>query len=94
MNTITRVTCVLLALGLVLPAGCSRQKYRMHADREVYDLLNAVDQQDPLWKVENFTLEQSCTSRYSDFHDPDNQPMPQDDASAQRLMHEVEGMKG
>ena len=86
--------CLILAIGSAALTGCARQRYRVSADREVYDLLGAVDQQDPLWKVENFTLEQNCGSRYSDFHDPDRQPMPQDDAAAQRLMHEVEGMKG
>ncbi|MBQ6158111.1 MAG: TolC family protein [Thermoguttaceae bacterium] len=86
--------CLILAIGSAALTGCARQRYRVSADREVYDLLGAVDQQDPLWKVENFTLEQNCGSRYSDFHDPDRQPMPQDDAAAQRLMHEVEGMRG
>ena len=94
MKTTLRSICVILAIGAAALSGCARQQYRVNADREVYDLLNAVDQRDPLWKVENFTLEQNCGSRYSDFHDPDRQPMPQDDAAAQRLMHEVEGMRG
>ena len=94
MNRTTRLICLILVIGAAALTGCARQQYRVNADREVYDLLSAVDQQDPLWKVDNFTLEQNCGSRYSDFHDPDHQPMPQDDAAAQRLMHEVEGMKG
>ena len=73
MNVIKTAACLLLAMGLIPFAGCSRQWYRMSADREVYDLLSAVDQREPLWNVENFTLEQNCCSRYSDFHDPDHQ---------------------
>lgn len=89
-----RILCLLLLAGLAAGGGCSRQQYRTCADQEVYGLLNAVDQSDPLWQVENFNIDQNACSRYSDFHDPDHQPMPQDDASAQSLMHEVEGMKG
>lgn len=89
-----RYVYFMLALGLIAMTGCARQQYRTSADREVYDLLNAVDQRTPLWKVENFSIDQNACSRYSDFHDPDKQPMPQDDVTAQHLMREVEGMKG
>ena len=76
-----RYVYFMLALGLIAMTGCARQQYRTSADREVYDLLNAVDQRTPLWKVENFSIDQNACSHSNDFHDPDKQPMTQDDVT-------------
>ncbi|MDD3586862.1 MAG: TolC family protein [Thermoguttaceae bacterium] len=86
----------MFCVGLILLSspGCSRQHYREKADTEVYDLLNTVDECNPLWKMDHFSLEADSSSRYADFHDPDAQPMPQDDATAHRLMQCVDGKKG
>lgn len=86
----------ILCAGLMLlsSSGCSRQHYREKADTEVYDLLNTVDECDPLWKMDNFSLDANGASRYANFHDPDAQPMPQDDGTAHRLMQCVDGKKG
>ena len=86
----------MFCMGLVLLSspGCSRQHYREKADTEVYDLLNTVDECNPLWKMDHFSLEEDSSSRYANFHDPDAQPMPQDDATAHRLMQCVDGKKG
>lgn len=84
----------LLLCLLFVQTGCSRKHYREGADNEVYSLLNTVDEADPLWKMDGFTLDQNANSRYSSFYDQDKQPMPPDDPTSHRLMENVDGMKG
>lgn len=86
------VGATLLSTGI----GCSRQKYRTDADKEVYELLNTVNKsaKDKYWELEGFTLQESQCSRYANRYDPDAQPSPLDDATAARLMNDVEGPKG
>jgi len=83
-----------LAGSFLLPLGCSRKHYRCDADRDVYGLLNTTGECNPLWKMDNFTLNADRNSRYANRYNPDAQPMPQDDATAHRLMEEVDGKKG
>ncbi len=85
-----------LALTTVAAPGCSRDKYRTDADKEVYGLLNTVGKSanEKYWEMDNFTLAESSKSRYANRHDPDAQPSPVDDATAARLLNDVEGRKG
>lgn len=88
----TLVGATLLTTGI----GCSRQKYRADADKEVYELLNTVNKSDSekYWELEGFTLQESRGSRYANLYNPDAQPSPMDDGTAARLMNDVEGAKG
>ncbi|MDO4585961.1 MAG: hypothetical protein Q4C95_01545 [Planctomycetia bacterium] len=79
---------------LTIQTGCTRKKYRESADKDVYGLLNTVNQQDPLWKMQGFTLQENSNSRYANRYNPDAQPMPQDDKTSHRLMQIVDGKKG
>ena len=86
---------LIILLCLVLcTAGCTRKRYREKADEDVYGLLNTANQCDPLWDMNGYSLEESGTSRYANLYDDDKQPMPQDDATAHRLMQCVDGKKG
>ncbi|MBR0225200.1 MAG: TolC family protein [Thermoguttaceae bacterium] len=91
-------TLALLGAALVSTAGfgCTRAQYRVDADNEVYGLLNTVDKSDDekYWELENFTLQESCASRYANLYDPDAQPSPLDDCTAAKLLADVEGPKG
>ena len=89
------LVCALLGLGALIPsAGCTRQKYRMAADNEVYNLLNSVDEPDRLWEMNDFTLQESGCSRYANVYDKDLLPQPVDDPLAHRLMECVDGKRG
>ncbi len=83
-----------LCLSLLFLTGCTRKKYRMSADKEVYGLLNNVGDPDTLWSMNDFTIEENGQSRYANPYDRDKQPMPQDDALAHRYMEEVDGKRG
>ncbi len=86
---------LMLILCLTLcSAGCSRKKYIEKADDEVYGLLNTVNECDPLWDMDGFSLEEGSTSRYANLYEASKQPMPPDDATAHRLMQCVDGKKG
>lgn len=93
-----RGSVALLLAGVALAAtesGCARKTYRQNADSEVYGLLNTVDNNaEKYWNLEGFTLAESSGSRYANRHDPDAQPSPVDDATAARLLNDVEGKKG
>ena len=89
-----RPAALFLIFLIIFAVGCSRQRYRTNADQEVYGLLNTVHECDPLWEMDGFSLDSDENSRYSNFYDPDKQPMPQDDTAAHRLMQCVDGKKG
>lgn len=85
-----------LALTTVAASGCSRDKYRTDADKEVYGLLNTVGKSadEKYWDMNGFTLAESSKSRYANRYNPDAQPSPVDDQTAARLLNDVEGRKG
>jgi len=84
---------VALATSLGSNAGCSRQKYRVKADREVYSVIREGNH-DSRWKIDDYRLTPDSTSRMFDPFHPDKEPMPQDDPAAHQKMHRVAGMKG
>ncbi|MGL4593473.1 MAG: hypothetical protein ACRCUY_01950 [Thermoguttaceae bacterium] len=84
--------CLLGFLSLAI--GCSRQHYRVKADRETYSLLAAGGTQNPCWKLDDYCITPSNKSRMFDPYNPDCEPMPPDDPNAHRKMHCVAGMKG
>lgn len=93
-----RLPCgpALAAFSLLCAAslsGCSRGYYRQDADEEAYRLVgNAAS--DPRWLLPNYTIAADGKSRFFDPSDPDNPPMPPDDPTSHKLMHEVDHMRG
>ncbi len=73
--------------------GCSRSKYRLEADREVYDVI-AERNCDPRWGSPEVAIDIDPRSRYFDPYDPDHSPMPLDDPASHEYMHLVNGTKG
>ncbi len=61
--------------------GCSRQNYRLWADRDAYRLIKNR-QCDPQWQVPDRPVEPQAQSRLADKHDPDCGPLPPDDPAA------------
>ena len=93
----SRFFCLLclaaIATALGINAGCSRQHYRMKADREVYSILRQGTN-DPRWRIDDYRLTPDPTSRMFVPFNPDREPMPIDDPAAHRKMHWVAGMRG
>lgn len=83
---------VLSALVLFV-FGCSRAKYRLAADREVYSTI-AERNGDPRWNTAKYDIEIDPRSRYADAYDPDCPPVPMDDPTSQQYMRCVGGKKG
>ena len=90
---ISCICLVALVAALGNNAGCSRQRYRVKADREVYSVLREGNK-DPRWQVDDYRLTPDSRSRMFDPFHPDKEPMPQDDPTAHQKMHWVAGMKG
>lgn len=84
---------VVLLVVVTLATGCSRQRYRLQADREVQSLVQEKSN-DPRWALPGFDIEMSSYSRYYDPYNPDKAPMPPDDPSSHVYMHCVDGKKG
>lgn len=82
-----------LTLALLASGGCTRQHYRVQADREVHDLV-AEKSDDPRWAVGDFSIDMDPRSRYYDSYDPDRPPMPPDDPASHQYMHCVACKKG
>ncbi len=80
-------------VALLACGGCSRQHYRLQADREVHDLV-AEKSCDPRWAVDDFCIDIDPRSRYHDSYDPDRPPMPPDDPASHQYMHCVACKKG
>ncbi|MCL2304454.1 MAG: TolC family protein [Planctomycetaceae bacterium] len=85
------IFCSALLLGL--HSGCSRSHYRQKANNEAYALVNTVAS-DSRWQLHDYSLNAAKDSRHYDPFDPDCEPMPGDDPTAQRLMQRVDGKKG
>ena len=84
---------VLAAIACAWQTGCSRQRYRLQADRDAYEIV-AGKSFDPRWALPQYTIEMDSRSRYFDPYDPDRQPMPVDDPASHQYMHLVNGMRG
>ncbi|MBL9092513.1 MAG: TolC family protein [Planctomycetaceae bacterium] len=88
------IVALFAILSLVLmPSGCTRQHYRLQADREVTQILNEKNLPGR-WGLPNFRLQYDARSRYFDPTNPDHPPMPPDDRYSHVFMHYVDGMKG
>ena len=79
-------------LLLILLCGCSRQWYRLSADKETYGIVD--ERRNPaIWPIANDSLNAPPTSRLHDLFNPDYPPMPPDDPAADQYMRRVNGMK-
>ncbi len=74
--------------------GCSRQRYRMAADRQAGDLIAEKGAMNPNWALQQLRIYGDSRSRFFDNYDPDKPPMPPDDTTSHEFMREVDGMKG
>ena len=81
------------ALLLVNMTGCTRSFYRKQADHEALYILNEKGT-DERWSMKDFSIDIAPESRMYVDYDPDNPPMPPDDAAAAVYMEEVDGMEG
>lgn len=85
---------VLLAVSLVgVQSGCTRERYRLAADREAYQII-AEKANLPLWGMPGYTIQVNEQSRMFDPAPPDCPPMPPDDPTSHQLMHQVDGRRG
>lgn len=86
---------VALACAVVLIApGCTRDRYRVAADRQAGDLIAEKGTVNPHWAVPELKVYGDARSRFYDVCDPDYAPMPPDDPASHLFMREVAGMKG
>ena len=83
------ICCIVV---LLIGHGCSRQHYRLKADKEAYDLLRC-EASNPNWKINDYRIGVDKRSRMFDVHDPDKTPMPNDDPAAARKMRKLDGKK-
>ncbi len=93
-NATNRAICYLGLLACLLGtlSGCSRQLFRLRADKEVKYLITQKSN-DPRWEFLNYTIGMDPRSRYFDPTDPDCPPMPYDDPASNRYMHCIAGRK-
>ena len=87
-KTVQRHQAVFIALVVVVMLclnGCSRQQYRMMADRDAYCLINSR-QSNPDWVIPRRNVEANPQSRLADLNCPDCGPLPPDDPSASCYM--------
>ena len=86
-----RNQAVLIAMVVVVVLlcfnGCSRQNYRLLADRDAYRLIDSR-QCNPQWDIPSRTVEANPQSRLADFNDPDCGPLPPDDPAAACYMRQ------
>lgn len=85
--------CLAGVLLLLAATGCSRERYRLMSDNEVYGLLEGASC-DPRWELQNYTIDLNPKARYFDPYGIDYPPMPPDDPVAHRLMHCVDCKRG
>ena len=65
--------------------GCSRQEYRLRADRDAYCLIDSR-QSNPAWVIPSRKVEAKPQSRLADPNCPDCGPLPPDDPTAAGYM--------
>lgn len=82
--------CGLASLPIV---GCSREHYRVNADKAGLEVVDA-ENNDPRWRQPNFTVYPDARSRFFDPTPPDRPPAPEDDPESNKFMQCVYGMKG
>ena len=96
-HLMSRFVCFLclfaFAAGLSGNAGCTRQHYRLKADREIHSVLKQGNN-DSRWKVDAPKVIPDAASRMYDPYHPDKEPMPCDDPAAHKKMHFVDGKRG
>ena len=80
-------------LALLLSQGCTRNHYRLAADRDAYALIEQKTC-DPRWPLDDYRIDVDPLSRMYDPDNPDRPRMPPDDPAAHRLMHCVDGKRG
>ena len=78
---------MVVAAVLICFNGCSRQNYRLLADRDAYRLIDSR-QCNPQWEIPNRAVEANPQSRLADFNDPDCGPLPPDDSAAACYMRQ------
>lgn len=79
---------LLVAAILSSSVGCSRQSYRLWADRDAYQLINSR-QCDPQWNIPDRVVEAEPGSRLADSNDPDCGLLPPDDPAAACYMRNI-----
>ena len=81
-----RIVLMVVVVLAVAPVGCSRQRYRMRADRDAYGLLNQQTVGAP-WQADNFSIETRPDSRltHSSSIDDPCLPLPAPTLYAYRL---------
>lgn len=89
----TSISRLALIAMVLMVLGCSRGQYREQADQEVTCLVTEKSF-DPRWAYPNFSIELDPRSRYYDPYNLEEPPMPEDDPSAHRYMHYVDGKRG
>ncbi len=95
----TRLLCIAILvvttlIGTLSQTGCSRQRYRIAADRQAGDLIAEKGAMNSDWALQELRVYGDKRSRYFDNFDPDKPPMPPDDPASHEFMQEVNGMKG
>jgi len=74
-------------------SGCTRQIYRLRADKEVKYLVSQKSNDDR-WNYDTYTIGMDPRARFFDPTDPDCPPMPYDDPASHLYMHCVAGKLG
>ncbi len=85
---------LLLASASFCLTGCQRQFWRQQADTDVQQIVQEKKCQFQNLPVMDYRFQAQSNSRFYLPYDRDNQPMPQDDATAHVMMRCVYGMKG
>ena len=83
----------MLLIAMIALGGCKPSKYRQLADQDAYSLEN---QKAAMAGFEpgQFGVYPDPRSRMFDPNDPDYEPMPPDDPTANQLMNYIDGKKG
>ncbi|MHB8973526.1 MAG: TolC family protein [Pirellulaceae bacterium] len=89
-----QLVCLFLLVGTVLLTGCTRNRYRLAADQQAYDLVAEKGAMHPPWDTGPWNVYGDPRSRYFDTCSPDRPPMPPDDPCSHVFMRDVAGMKG
>ncbi|MDO4629299.1 MAG: hypothetical protein Q4C70_08970, partial [Planctomycetia bacterium] len=85
---------LLLASASFCLTGCQRQFWRQQADTDVQQIVQEKKCQFQNLPVMDYRFQAKSNSRFYLPYDRDNQPMPQDDATANVMMRCVYGKKG
>lgn len=85
---------ILILSVICLLSGCQRQYWRQQANTDVQQIVQEKKCQFPGLSMTDYRFDMSPNSRFYLPYDRDNQPMPQDDATAHTMMRCVYGKKG